>query len=257
MIARLTWCAMLVTLVGYPAASSAQESLTWDHIHLGVPNAAAATEWYVTYLDAARRPDGQAGVFFGPTRFNMRETANPTPSDGSVIDHVALSYADVDAQVKRLAGSGAKVLEPPRDVPGLYRRAIVQDPWGVKIELVQDRATLGFHHVHARATDPARMLDWFAAHTGGQRGRMNGQLDGLNYGGIWLVVERAETAPPIADGNAIDHLGFRTRDLNALIADLRRKGVKTTDPRPDRLVATTSAAFADGTPTGRLELTQR
>jgi catechol 2,3-dioxygenase-like lactoylglutathione lyase family enzyme len=258
MIRTACRCALLLAaLIVAPATTSAQESLTWDHIHLGVPDAAAATEWYVTYLDAARRPDGQPGVFFGPTRFNMRVTAKPVPSDGSVIDHVGLSYADVDASVKRLAGSGARILEAPHDVPGLHRRAVVQDPWGVKIELVQDPATLGFHHVHARATEPAQMLGWFAAHLGGQRGRMHGRMDGLNYGGVWLVVDRAEAAPISGENNAIDHLGFRTRDLGALVGFLRSKGVKATDPRPDRLAATTSAAFADGTPAGRIELTQR
>mgnify|MGYP003338661261 CR=1 FL=1 len=86
-----------------PAATTeAAEALTYDHVHLGVPDPKVATEWYVKYLGAARRPDGMPGVFFGPTRFNMRITEKPTPSAGAVVDHVALSYADVAATVAEI-----------------------------------------------------------------------------------------------------------------------------------------------------------
>ena len=49
-----------------------------------------------------------------------------------------------------------------------------------------------------------------------ERGRMHG-VEGLRYGGIWLVVDRGDVAP--ADGNAIDHLGFRTKDIKAKIGE--------------------------------------
>ena len=61
----------LVFLVVVAPAAHAAEALTYDHVHLGVTDAKAATEWYVTYLHADRRPDVMPGVFFGPTRFKI------------------------------------------------------------------------------------------------------------------------------------------------------------------------------------------
>jgi predicted enzyme related to lactoylglutathione lyase len=43
----------------------------------------------------------------------------------------------VAAKVKTLEAAGAKLREPVREVPELWKRAVVVDPWGVKIELVE------------------------------------------------------------------------------------------------------------------------
>ena len=132
------------------------------------------------------------------------------------MDHVALSYTDVAATVAGLAGSGARVLEPVHQIPGLYRAAMIEDPWGVKLELVEDPQLLGFHHAHTRAADPAAMLRWFEDVFGGRRGMLKGRIEGLQFGPVWLLVDRADNPPP-SDGHAIDHLGFRTTDITGAI----------------------------------------
>jgi catechol 2,3-dioxygenase-like lactoylglutathione lyase family enzyme len=236
--------------------AGATEPLTFDHMHLAFADTAAATAWYIRYLGALARPDGTDGVFFGPIRFNMRQTEHPAPSSGSVIDAIGISYANLDERMKTLEGSRAKILQGPRDVPGLFRMAVIEDPWGTKIELVQDRQLLGFHHVRVRATDPAAMQKWFADVLGGEPAKM-GTADGLKFGGIWLTLDRADTPPATSEGTVIDHLGFRTRDIRAEVAALKTKGVKATgEPRQDANVATTFATFIEGA-TGRIELTQR
>lgn len=88
-------------------AAGSPETLTYDHMHLAFPNTKAATARYIKYLGATARPDGMDGVFFGPIRFNMRRLESPRPSSGSVIDAIGLSFADVDARLKLLDGSGA------------------------------------------------------------------------------------------------------------------------------------------------------
>jgi catechol 2,3-dioxygenase-like lactoylglutathione lyase family enzyme len=136
------------------------------------------------------------------------------------------------------------------------RMAVIEDPWGTKIELVQDPRLLGFHHVRVLATDPVAMRHWFAETLGGEPVKL-GDADAIKFGGIWLLVDRAPMPPRASDGTTIDHLGFRTKDIKTELADLEAKGVKATGaPRQDPNVPTTFATFIEGA-TGRIEMTQR
>jgi len=225
-------------------------------MHLAFPDTKASTAWYIKYLGATARPDGADGVFFGPIRFNMRKAENLAPSSGSVVDAVGLSFTDLDARLKMLDASGAKILQAPRNVVGMGRMAVIEDPWGTKLELVEDAKLLGFHHARVLATDPVSMRKWFADVLGGENAKM-GNAEALKFGGIWLIIDKATTPPRPSDGTTIDHLGFRTKDIKTELADLESKGVKATGaPRQDPNVPTTFATFIEGA-TGRIEMTQR
>ena len=251
--------ALFVCLCGVAAnafGAGHTEALTYDHMHLAFPDTKASTTWYIKYLGATPRPDGADGVFFGPIRFNMRKAENLAPSSGSVVDAVGLSFTDLDARLKMLDGSGAKILQAPRNVVGMGRMAVIEDPWGTKLELVEDPKLLGFHHARVLATDPVAMRKWFADTLGGENAKM-GNADALTFGGIWLIIDKAATPPRPSEGTTIDHLGFRTKDIKTELADLESKGVKATGaPRQDPNVPTTFATFIEGA-TGRIEMTQR
>jgi predicted enzyme related to lactoylglutathione lyase len=247
-----------VLALGYVVLlGAAPEPLTYDHIHLAFPDTHAATEWYIKYLGATARPDGADGVFFGPIRFNMLKSANVVGSPGSVIDAVGLSYADLQARLRIvLDGSGAKIVQPQHEVAGLGQLAVIEDPWGTKIELVQDSQLLGFHHARVRAVDPAAMRAWFVDRLGADSARI-GDADALKFGGVWLIVDKADAQPRASSGTTLDHLGFRTKDIKTEIANFQASSVKVLgDPRQDPNVSTTFATFFEG-PTGRIELTQR
>ena len=248
---------ILAFLIGAatPRLALAAEALTYDHMHISVTDTKAATSWYIKYLGATARSDGMDGVFFGRIRFNMRQTDKIVPSLGTLLESVGLSYANLGERMRALEGSGAKIIQAPHDVADV-RTAIVEDPWGVRIELVQDPALLGFHHARLRTTDPAAMLAWFTEKLGGQPAKSGG-ASALKFGGIWLIVDKADVAPAPSEGSAIDHLGFRTKDIKAAVADLSANGVKVLgEPRQDRIVATTYATNIEGLP-GRVELTMR
>jgi predicted enzyme related to lactoylglutathione lyase len=246
----------LCAITGSASAAGQTEALTYDHIHLAFPDTRASTEWYIKYLGATARPDGMDGVFFGPIRFNMRKAANVTGSAGSVMDAVGLSYADLQARLRVLDGSGAKIVQPEHNVDGVGRIAVIEDPWGTKIELVQDPQLLGFHHARVRAVDPAAMRAWFTEKVGAEPGHFGG-APALKLGGVWLLIDKADAPPRASDGTTLDHLGFRTKDIKTEIASLQANSVKVLgEPRQDANVATTFATFFEG-PTGRIELTQR
>src|SRR3977135_4403345 len=138
--------------------ADAQTTLPYDHVHLAAPDQAAAVEWYRKNLGGQLSAEGKDRVTFGKTRFIFLKAEAAKPSAGTAIDHIGFSFADLDAKMRELEAAGVKGVTPGRDVPGLFKLGFIEDPWGVKIEVVQDPETLGFHHVHLRAADPAVSL---------------------------------------------------------------------------------------------------
>lgn len=208
----------------------AVETLTFDQVHLGVPDPVAGARWYADTLGASQGEHIDR-VWFGAVRVIFLKNDAPGPSDGAAIDHFALSYADVAAQTKAFERAGVRVTTPVADRPGLGRYAYIEDPWGTKIQLVEDPDTLGFHHVHLRVPDPDRARAWYQERFGGTRARHKGTLDGLQYGRVWVFLD-AGAAPP-SRGHAIDHVGWRMPDLLAKAAELKGKGVAfTVEPHP-------------------------
>ena len=203
---------------------------TFDQAHLGVPDPVAAASWYQRYL-GADPGDHVDRVMVGDARIIFLKNETPAPSHGSAIDHMALSYPDIDARLKALEGSGASFVTPVAPVDGLYRSATIDDPWGARIELVEDPEISGFHHVHVQVPDVARSQAWYVDTFGARRGRFKGRFDGIECGGMWVVMDRGAAAP--SKGHTIDHVGWRMADLRATAAELKQKGVTfTTEPQP-------------------------
>jgi catechol 2,3-dioxygenase-like lactoylglutathione lyase family enzyme len=156
------------------------------------------------------------------------------PSAGSVIDHIGLSYANLDEQMKVLAANGAKIVTPVRDVPGLFKLGFIEDPWGTKIEVVQDTEQLGFHHVHLSVPDPPSVLSWYQEAFGGERAKLKGRIDALRYGGVWLLAaaSAAGEKPAGSAGRAIYNLAWTVPSVDDAVAALKAKGLKVTvEPR--------------------------
>jgi catechol 2,3-dioxygenase-like lactoylglutathione lyase family enzyme len=124
-----------------------------------------------------------------------------------------------------------KVTAPVGEVSGLWKRAAIEDPWGTKIELVQDPGSLGFHHLALRVPDPEESLKWYVTAFGGERGKMKSRIDGVKYGKIWLLLLKGDGVVP-SQGHSIDHLGFRPTNLESAAVALKANGVKfTMEPR--------------------------
>jgi catechol 2,3-dioxygenase-like lactoylglutathione lyase family enzyme len=230
-----------------------------DHIHLAVPDQTKAVEWYQKHFGGKpMTAEAPERLMFGETRVIFQRNEKAEPSAGSVVDHIGFSVADLDAALKNLQADGAKVTSPAREVAGLFKLAFVDDPWGVRIEVVQDSAKLGLHHIHVRGPDPAASLAWYVDKFGGTIGKLKDRLDGINYGGVWMLAQKGEATP--SAGHAIDHIGFRPLNVDSAVAGLKAKNVKvTTEPRPLTLPSGTSMrlAFIEGLDGVRIELVQR
>src|SRR5437868_3282137 len=246
-----------IACVGSMSAQTRIEPIV-DHIHLNVPDQAKGVEWYEKYFGGKPMTEAPDRLMFGDTRLIFLKNDKGQPSAGSSLDHIGFSVSDLDAKMKELEAAGVKVVNPVRDVAGLFKIAFVEDPWGTRIEVVQDSEKLGLHHVHLRAADPSVALAWYVDKFGGKPGKLKGQIDGINYGGVWVLAQKGEAVP--SPGHAIDHIGFRPRDLDHAVAGLKGKSVKVTnEPRSLTLPSGTTmhVAFIEGPDAVRIELVQR
>lgn len=99
-------------------------------------------------------------------------------------------------------------------------------------------------HVHLRSSDPEATAQWFEKMLGAQviRTQQMGQtrID-LKLGGANIFIAPVKAgdgvnAPPATPYQGLDHFGLAVKDVDAVVADLKAKGVEFTmepnSPRP-------------------------
>jgi lactoylglutathione lyase len=229
-----------------------------DHVHLAAPDPGAAVAWYQKYFGGKPMAEAADRLLLGDVRIIFSKREKTLPSQGSAVDHIGFSVPNLDAAMKAFESDGVKIVTPARDVPGLFPLAFIEDPWGTRIEVVQDAAGIGVHHIHLRGTDPVAMLAWYSAQFGGRVDKLKGRIDGIDMSGVWILVQKGDAVP--SQGHSIDHIGFRPLDVDAAVAELKTRNVKiTTEPRPLVFAngVTARIAFADAPDGVRIELVQR
>ena len=228
--------ALLVAAASLVAIPVLARAADYHHVHITGASPSEGVRWYTRHLDCepvADRPDA-ADCDGVELIFMVQPTMGSTQGTG--VNHIGFSYPDLTAKMAELEavgvrGSGVRLQRFPdgstvRDVPGLFKIGFIFDPWGTRIEMVEDFATLGFHHIHLSATDPAATLAWYQDVFGGEPASLKGRLDGLRFGDVWVLVsDHGEGTPATTRGRALDHIGFVVPDLDAAAADMRRRGV--------------------------------
>jgi lactoylglutathione lyase len=243
------------------AIASAAEPVTrvtdYDNVHIRVLDPDKAASWYVSALGAKLSEPpapGTAQVTFGANVITITKGAAVQTSAGTLIDHIGLSFKDLDAAVRTAEAAGAKVTTTPRESPGIFKYAYIEDPWGVRIEMVEDTEHLGFHHVHLRVKDPDATLAWYQQQFGGERAKLRGRVDGVRFNGVWVFAMSSGADTP-APPTAIMLVALRVTDVDAALKGLNAAGIKTA-AEPRELPALRYAFVQD--PNGiRVELVKR
>jgi catechol 2,3-dioxygenase-like lactoylglutathione lyase family enzyme len=262
-LVRCLFVAALASVTLAAPLGAQTPTLPYDHIHLNVADIPAAVTWYEKNFGGKRFDEAADRLLFGSTRLIFLRRANAEPSAGSSIDHIGFSFSNLDAKMKELEAAGVKIVQPARDVEGLFKLGFVEDPWGTRLEVVQDPDLLGLHHIHLRAPDTEQTFIWLLEKFGGVRTKLKGRIDGVkysapNFNDMWILVQRGEATP--SEGHGVDHIGWRVIDLNAKVAELKTKGVKvTSEPRPLRLANGTTIyySYVEGPAGTKIELVQR
>jgi len=256
MRSRLVVSSAAVCLL-FAVCSPAQAQLTdpFDHLHLAVPDIEQARDWYLQHM-GGNVGETSERVAFGewkgdhplPIQLLFLQSATAGPSAGSAIDHIGFSFPDLDATMAALQAAGVKVVSPISEVPGRWKQAMIEDPWGTRLELVQDPDAPGLHHVELRVRDPEESFRWYVRAFGGDRTTYKG-LEAIRYrdlGVFYLVIVKDDRSVP-SQGHSIDHLGFGPIDLNKVVNDLTAQGVTfTSDPNPRGFPACTVSMRGGG-----------
>lgn len=118
-----------------------------EHIALNVPDPLAMGRWYVEHLGFTvkrRMMEAPWAHFLADDNDSMLEIYGndqvAVPDYGSadvMIFHIALTSADLPADVARLSGEGASVVLEPHDLSNGDQMAMLRDPWGVPLQLVK------------------------------------------------------------------------------------------------------------------------
>jgi catechol 2,3-dioxygenase-like lactoylglutathione lyase family enzyme len=101
-----------------------------------------------------------------------------------------------------------------------------------------------YHHIHLASPDPAKTAKFYQDMFDAEEVRRTERPDGsvtdihLNLGGVMLVVmpqgADAKTAPTERGAiSGLDHIGIRTDDINATVANLKANGVNFRDDITD------------------------
>lgn len=200
----------------------------FHHVHLRSEDPPAAARWYAENLGGhagqaagfeAAAFDGVTLLFAAANRPGPDGTPAPerlVPSSGSAVDHLGFSMPDLEASLSRLAAAGAEIVQPARQVGALFSYAFITDPWGQKVEIIDDAETRGLHHVHLLATDAEAAAAWYAAQFGGEVTHFKGlePLPAVRYGSLWLLFSTASQPPRGNRFTMLDHLGWQVGDLD-------------------------------------------
>lgn len=201
----------------------------WDHVHLTADDTLAAARWYAEHFGGKLTKSGPFdAVLFGAVLVQWREGRPSSGSVGTVVDHIGFSVENVHATLSELDTAGTKILSRARRLEvGGFSFAFVEDPWGTKIELLDDGEP-GFHHVHLATADPQATLVWYENAFEGEPSdfRRLSFIPGLRYGDIWLLVAKAQSVTTPNDGSSLDHIAWSLQDLDATVERLRAAGVE-------------------------------
>jgi catechol 2,3-dioxygenase-like lactoylglutathione lyase family enzyme len=257
MIRKLFALGLLATTV-WAAAPALARAADYHHVHLTASNGEDAAQWYIRHMGCQALRNRKDAAQCGTVLLLFFARAPKGASEGTGVNHIGFSFRDLTTKMKELEAAGVKVATPLRDAPGLFKLAFVEDPWGTRIEVVEDLEYLGFHHIHLRSPDPDATSKWYQNVFGGQPAKLKGRLDGLLYGTTWLLVGRqteGQLAP--TEGRAVDHLGFSFPNLDAAAAEFKKKGVTfQAEPRDVQSTVASRIAFVIGPDDVRIEVVQ-
>ena len=218
---------------------NARES--YHHIHFRVADTAAAAAWYAKYMageqislngfDAVRQSNGTLLVFSPGNRAGVDGkpyTGQVDGSAGTAVDHIGFSFDDLDAMMSVYRKDGVKVLQDVKQVGDLFSYGFVEDPWGTKLEVMQDPDLIGLHHIHVMSQSADEAINWYQARFGGdiQPFKNIPVLPAINYSDLWLIVQGTDKPLSGTQFRSIDHLGFGVDDIESAMARYKQNDVE-------------------------------
>lgn len=227
-----------LVLLAFGAASlaTAASAARYHHVQIVAASPSEAVRWYERHMHC--RPLADRNDSADCDGVGLIFVAQPTlgSTQGTGVNHIAFSYADLQAKMAELEavgvrGSGVRLQRFEdgstwRDVPGLFKHGFIFDPWGTRIEVVEDPENLGFHHVHLSAADPEATLSWYRDAFDGRPAKLKGLDEAVRFGDVWLLAsQHPDGEPAPTRSRAIAHIAFEVADIERTVRDMLGSGV--------------------------------
>ncbi len=262
----MRWALLLLSL---PAAAQQSAPVAhFHHVHLNSVDPDAAIQFYTTKFDAGKAVfAGKPAVWAQKSwlLFNKVKTPPPHETD-SPIWHIGWGAEDMPAVYKKQVESGTKFQTPITDISDLagfkgFFYAYVDGPDQALIELNTARHH-NFGHLHTFSSDPLAAADWYAKYFG-VRARKSASkeprmyrnvqvgpsasftIDNVNviiYPGMYRKHDRFRTTR----GTVFDHVAFSVDNLDAVLAEMRKDGVKVLEKPKKMKGSSERSAIVDG-----------
>ncbi len=196
------------------------DTCRFNHLALNADDPAGAAAWYARHFDGALidgdATEGNRGMVAarfqagtGTAELRWRDGETPGPSIGTGLDHSGWSVENLDELHAAMLNDGATEFWEPRHFgPAKLYISFVTDPWGAKIELLEDANHAGFHHVHILGPDCEEDRAWLLEHAPGQAETFKGMLLAVNYGSMRVLFRQTDDELEPTAGRAIDHLAW-------------------------------------------------
>lgn len=230
---------LLIMALLVPSALQAQTSFT--HMHMRVPDTAESAAWHAELFGREIEPRGPGPDIVYPngniaTMVHDGENGGVAPpSQGGVIDHFGIAVADVEATVAKALEMGATLKTAPQVGVTAETIAFIEDPWGVRMELLEDPVYLGVNHLHMMAYDPDAMHQWFLEVFGGVDIPARGKsiFHTILYGDVWVHISSPNPGFGVepSRGRALDHLGFSVSSIDEFRTTLLASGYEPYEER--------------------------
>jgi len=107
-----------------------------------------------------------------------------------------------------LADGATEFWEPRHFGPAKLYISFVTDPWGAKIELLEDAKHPGFHHVHILGPDCEEDRAWLLERAPASAETFKDILLAVNYGTMRILFRQTDDELEPTAGRAIDHLAW-------------------------------------------------
>jgi catechol 2,3-dioxygenase-like lactoylglutathione lyase family enzyme len=214
--------------------------LPWHHVHITLIDREAAAIWHDEHSPAKRiMPTKRSEqLYSGPNLLQIQSTAVAPKSHDGFIDSIGLGVLNLAEVITDWQSSGGVVVKRTDNT------AWLQDPWGVHFELIE-RSVAGYTHINIAVKTPEQLCDWYQSNLGGKRVicEWNKNSLALEYDTMLLVfIPMSSSLFPTVE-RLLDHMGWYTKDLDAIYKYLSSNGVKF--PVPPRTFGPVRLAFLE------------
>jgi catechol 2,3-dioxygenase-like lactoylglutathione lyase family enzyme len=242
-----------------------QAGVTMGHWHLASKDVEANKKLFLAMGGKLYMPGPTTPLIMFPGLYinlNLGTETGDGGTVGSVVNHVGFIVDNVQRRVAQWKAAGVTVL-PGGVLPDGKNRldqAYVVTPDGVRIEILEDKTqTVPIRNEHIHLALPAAEIPkaqaWYAKTFGGQAATRN-NAPVVNFPGVQLRFNTADTKQAPTRGRVLDHFGFDVKDHAAFVKKLEADGIKLDQPVGKGATGNTITYITDPWGT-RIEIVQR